>query len=134
MKKQLTMKDLIKKDEIAVRKGDVIEGYESILRLASMRINVTFGYTIAAVYKQMTSVVQDFDNLKMSLQKEYGKEKEVDGKKMIDFGENDQTVRNKISKFLQEETYFYTPRLKVSDLQIDLEPQIIADLYWLFTK
>ncbi|HOU67971.1 MAG TPA: hypothetical protein PKW49_05230 [Paludibacteraceae bacterium] len=128
------MKDLIKKDEISVRKGDVIEGYESILRLASMRINVTFGYTIATVYKQMTSVVQDFDNLKMSLQKEYGKEKEVDGKKMIDFGENDQTVRNKISKFLQEETHFYTPRLKVSDLQIDLEPQIIADLYWLFTK
>ncbi len=135
-KKQISPKDLIATEPVEVEIGDLVASYEAILMLARMPFDVMVGFKISKAYKEIYREVKAFEDLKDKLRKEYATEEKLEnGQKKYNFGENEKKVEGLIKDEMMKKVSLNIAPISVGELKgKELQPSVLADLYWLINE
>lgn len=136
MSKQLSAKDFVKKEEIEVKTGDLIAGYEAIILLSRMEFPVLVGFKISSAYKVIHEEVKKFEDLKDSLRSKYATEEKLEnGQRRFNFGENEKVVEGMIKDEMMKKVTLKLSPLTAEDLAgVKVQPSILSDLEWLIRE
>lgn len=135
-KKQISPKDLIATEPVEVEIGDLVASYEAIIMLTRMPFDVMVGFKISKAYREIYREVKAFEDLKDKLRKDYATEEKLEnGQKKYNFGENEKKVEGMIKDEMMKKVSLKIAPISIGELKSqEIQPSILADLYWLINE
>jgi hypothetical protein len=131
--KQMGMKDLVKQEEVSIKLADALNAYDSLIAMRNRPMLVTVSYTFSRALKQVTLFIEQFEEFKNGIRKEFGTlTKDKEGRELYDFGINQKIVDDSVKKEMNKQITLVIPTLTLSQLEgMEIEPKILSDLDWI---
>lgn len=127
------MKDLVKQEEVSIKLADALNAYDSLIAMRNRPMLVTVSYTFSRALKQVTLFIEQFEEFKNGIRKEFGTlTKDKEGRELYDFGINQKIVDDSVKKEMNKQITLVIPTLTLSQLEgMEIEPKILSDLDWI---